>query len=65
MVMSFFVAVALLALFLFSLGVLVGSGLAYRAQEERGRQQAAVQRELNAQWQALRERKEATANELC
>lgn len=51
------ISVAVLAaLVIFALGVLTGSGLVTRAQDARGRHQAATQRQLNDQWCLLREK---------
>lgn len=51
-------------LFIFALGILVGNGYTTRAQDVRDRRQAAVQRSLNAQYQALRQRQEADEEDL-
>jgi F0F1-type ATP synthase membrane subunit b/b' len=50
--------------FVFLIGVLVGNGYTTRTQDARDRRQAAVQRDLNAQWRALRELQEAAEEEL-
>jgi hypothetical protein len=52
--MNLFLLIPLVALLIFILGVLVGSGQVTRAQDKRGRRQADVQRDINEQWQALR-----------
>lgn len=48
----------------FFVGVLVGSGLVTRAQDARGRRQAALQCQLNNQWRLLQENQEAVEEEL-
>jgi uncharacterized membrane-anchored protein YhcB (DUF1043 family) len=51
-------------LVIFLIGVLVGSGLVTRAQDTCARRQAAIQRELNEQWRALREKQEGWEEDL-
>lgn len=48
------IILGLAVLLIFVLGILVGTGLTSRAQDVRARRQAAVQRRLNDQAEALR-----------
>ena len=50
------IILGLAVLLIFALGILVGTGLTSRAQDARARRQAAVQRRLNDQAEALRVR---------
>lgn len=59
-----FILAALVCLTVFAFGVLAGSSLNTRVQTARGRRQAAVQRDLNLQWRALRENQEEAGEEL-
>jgi uncharacterized membrane protein len=54
----------LTSLVVFLVGALTGNGYTTRTQDARDRRQAAVQRDLNAQWRALRELQEAAEEEL-